>query len=48
VWSVPFDVNDPVNTPNTLNTGSPAVLNALRQAVADVEGAGVALDAAVG
>jgi acyl-homoserine-lactone acylase len=45
VWSVPFDVNDPVHTPNTLNTDSPAVLNALRQAVADVRDAGVALDA---
>jgi acyl-homoserine-lactone acylase len=45
VWSVPFNVNDPVHTPNTLNTGNPAVLNALRQAVNDVRNAGLALDA---
>lgn len=44
-WTVPFDVNDPVNTPNTLNTANAAVLNALRQAIADVTGAGVELDA---
>jgi acyl-homoserine-lactone acylase len=41
----PFDVNDPVNTPNGLNTESPNTRNALAQAVSDLEGAGIPLDA---
>ncbi|MEJ7894054.1 MAG: penicillin acylase family protein [Solirubrobacteraceae bacterium] len=41
----PFDVEDPVNTPRGLNTESPAVRNALGQAVSDLEGAGIPLDA---
>jgi acyl-homoserine-lactone acylase len=44
-WAVPFDVNDPVNTPNTLATGDARVMEALGRAVRDVEAAGLALDA---
>jgi acyl-homoserine-lactone acylase len=44
-WVNDFDPEAPVNTPNTLDTSSASVLNALRQAVQDVEDAGVDLDA---
>ncbi len=44
-FRVPFDADDPVNTPNGLNTDSPAVRAALDQAVSDLEGAGIPLDA---
>ncbi len=44
-FAEPFDVNDPVNTPRGLNTGSPTVQQALDQAVSDLEGAGIPLDA---
>ena len=40
-----FDANDPVNTPNGLNTGSPTVQAALADAVAELRGAGIPLDA---
>jgi acyl-homoserine-lactone acylase len=40
-----FNVNDPVNTPNGLNTDSPAVRQALGDAVADLRGANIPLDA---
>jgi acyl-homoserine-lactone acylase len=33
LYAVPFDINDPVNTPNTLNVGNPAVLLKVRQAL---------------
>lgn len=45
MWKVPFDPNDPVNTPNTLNTLDPAVGQALANAVTDLRGAGIPLDA---
>jgi acyl-homoserine-lactone acylase len=48
LWSTPFSVADPVNTPNTLNTASPAVRTALGDAIADLNGAGIPLDARVG
>jgi acyl-homoserine-lactone acylase len=41
----PFDPADPVNTPNGLNTSSPQVRQALQDAVADLKGAGIPLDA---
>lgn len=41
----PFDVNDPVNTPRGLNTENPQVRQALRDAIADLQGAGIPLDA---
>ncbi|MGW7355166.1 penicillin acylase family protein [Streptomyces sp. NPDC054802] len=48
LWEVPFSAADPVATPNTLNTGSPAVAEALRSAVAELRAAGIALDAPLG
>ena len=44
-FSVPFDPEDPVGTPNGLDTTNPDVRKALRDAVADVEGANLPLDA---
>jgi acyl-homoserine-lactone acylase len=35
LWAVPFDPADPVNTPNTLNTGDDALVESVRQALAD-------------
>jgi acyl-homoserine-lactone acylase len=46
--STPFDPNDPVNTPNTLNTSSPTVRDALGDAIRDLDGAHIPLDAAPG
>jgi acyl-homoserine-lactone acylase len=48
LWKVPFSAADPVATPNTLNTGSPTVAEALRSAVAELRAAGIALDAPLG
>jgi acyl-homoserine-lactone acylase len=43
----PFDANDPVNTPNGLNTGSPAVQQAFGDAINDLKDNGIPLDAAL-
>lgn len=48
VWSVPFDVNDPVNTPRALSMTDARVLTALGQSVRTMNQAGIALDAALG
>jgi acyl-homoserine-lactone acylase len=45
VFSTPFDPSDPVNTPSGLNTASPKVQQSLADAVTDLRGAGVPLDA---
>lgn len=48
-YAVPFDVNDPVNTPRGLNTiDNPNALQALAEAVQTLNNAGIALDAALG
>lgn len=47
-FSVPFDVADPVNTPNTLATSDPDVLAALARSVRTFRDAGIALDARLG
>jgi acyl-homoserine-lactone acylase len=47
-FSHPFDVNDPVNTPNTLDTNNPTVRTALGDAINDLNQANVPLDAAPG
>jgi acyl-homoserine-lactone acylase len=47
-WARPFDRLDPVNTPNTLSAAQPGVKIALGNAIADLNGANVALDASVG
>jgi acyl-homoserine-lactone acylase len=44
-FSTPFDPNDPVNTPSGLNIASPKVQQSLADAVSDLRGAGVPLDA---
>lgn len=45
---VPFSASDPVRTPNTLNPALPQVRTALGDAVADLAGAGIPLDAPLG
>jgi acyl-homoserine-lactone acylase len=45
-FSTPFNASDPVNTPSTLNTSSPAVRDALGDAIKDLNGAHIPLDAA--
>jgi acyl-homoserine-lactone acylase len=47
-WLTPFDPADPVNTPRDLDTSSDKILQALRAAVADLQGKGIALDAPLG
>jgi acyl-homoserine-lactone acylase len=43
IWTVPFDANDPVNTPRGLNTANPLVGQSLRAAIDDVRGLGKGL-----
>lgn len=47
-FKVPFDVDDAVDTPNTLDPSNPAVLQALGRAVLRLTDAGVPLDAPLG
>jgi acyl-homoserine-lactone acylase len=44
-FSTPFNPNDPVNTPSGLNIVSPKVQQSLADAVSDLRGAGIPLDA---
>ncbi|MEU0396508.1 penicillin acylase family protein [Streptomyces sp. NPDC006208] len=48
LWKVPFSPADPVGTPHTLNTDSPAFAKALVDTVAALDSAGVPLDAPLG
>jgi acyl-homoserine-lactone acylase len=48
LWLTPFDVNDPVNTPRDLNTLHPQVMLAYGDALKDLEGAGIPVDAPLG
>lgn len=48
LWTVPFSAADPVNTPNTLNTGSPAFATALADTVTELRAAGIPLDSPLG
>ncbi len=48
VWKVPFDVKDPVHTPNTLDTGNLVLRQALAGAVAELNAAKIPLDAPYG
>lgn len=48
IWSRPFDVTDPVNTPRDLSATDPRVLTALGQAVRTMNQAGIPLDARLG
>jgi acyl-homoserine-lactone acylase len=47
LYDVPFDPSDPVDTPRGLNTDNPLVRRALADAVADLRGAGIRLDASL-
>jgi acyl-homoserine-lactone acylase len=47
-FDTPFDVEDPVHTPSGLNTDSPAVRQALADAVSDLRSAGIPFDATLG
>jgi acyl-homoserine-lactone acylase len=47
-WAHPFDPNDPVHTPNTLDTSNPQVRAALTGAIQDLNGAGIPLDGPLG
>jgi acyl-homoserine-lactone acylase len=47
-WAVPFDEDDPVRTPNTLDVADPAVLTALGTAVRQLNEAGIELNARLG
>ncbi len=47
-WAVPFSSSDPVHTPNTLDTNNPQVRLALGDAINDLEGANIPLNAAPG
>lgn len=48
LWQVPFDVADPVHTPNTLNTANPVVRKAFLDAVQELRTANIPLDAPLG
>jgi acyl-homoserine-lactone acylase len=48
LWSVPFDAENPVTTPNTLDESRPLVARALADAVVELSSAGIALDAKLG
>ncbi|MEU9916641.1 penicillin acylase family protein [Streptomyces sp. NPDC051001] len=48
LWKVPFSAADPVRTPNTLNTATPAFATALADAVSELRAAGIALDSPLG
>jgi acyl-homoserine-lactone acylase len=48
VWTVPFDVNDPVNTPRALSMTSNTVMTALGNAVLTMNNAGIPPDERLG
>ena len=48
IFTVPYSNADPVHTPSGLNVGNPLVGQALADAVTDLEGAGIPLDAPLG
>jgi acyl-homoserine-lactone acylase len=47
-YAVPFDANDPINTPRGADPADPAILTALTGAVADLRAKGIALDVPLG
>ena len=48
LWRVQFDPKDPVNTPREINTNNPAVMKAFGDALNDLAGAGIPVDAPLG
>ena len=47
-WRTQFTVSDPVNTPRDLNTSNPEVQRAFGDAIRDLQGANIPLNASVG
>jgi acyl-homoserine-lactone acylase len=47
-WQVPFDPNDPVNTPRDLNENDPQVIQAMKDAIAALRARHVPMDATWG
>jgi len=47
-WTNPFDVNEPLTTPNTLNQSNPGSIAALGEAVKELRDLGIPLDASYG
>ena len=47
-WEVPFDPNNPLTTPNTVNQSNPDTIAALGEAVQELRDLGVPLDASYG
>jgi acyl-homoserine-lactone acylase len=48
IWKVPFDAADPVHTPRGLNIANPLLHKAFGDALNDLAGAGIAVDATLG
>jgi acyl-homoserine-lactone acylase len=48
LWAVPFDAADPVHTPRGLNVANPQTQQAFGDALNDLAGAGIAVDAPLG
>lgn len=48
IYVVPFDPANPMTTPNTLNTSKPGILVALADAVLELQGRNIPLDASYG
>jgi acyl-homoserine-lactone acylase len=48
VWAVPFDAADPVHTPRGLNVANPLTQRAFGDALTDLSGAGIPVDAPLG
>ncbi|MEU6576857.1 penicillin acylase family protein [Streptomyces sp. NPDC046805] len=48
LWKVPFSPADPIGTPNTLNTDTPAFTTALADAVAELRAADIPLNSPLG
>lgn len=44
IWKVPFDVNDPLNTPRALDASNPKVVEAMEKALAYLDQQGVPVD----
>lgn len=44
-WRVPFSASDPLNTPRALNDADPAVVSAMREAIASLRARRIPLDA---
>jgi acyl-homoserine-lactone acylase len=48
LWTEPFDLKNPLNTPSTLDVQAPLIARALADAVQELSGSGMPLDATLG